>query len=40
MTATRDRALDEVSIIQLRIVPSIDGRSTVACVSDLRVASV
>lgn len=31
--------LDDVSTIQLRIVPSIDGRPTVACVSDLRVAS-
>ena len=31
--------LEEVSTIQLRIVPSIDGRSTMARVSDLRVAS-
>jgi hypothetical protein len=32
--------LDDVSRIELRIVPSIDGRSAVAHVSELRVASV
>ena len=32
--------LDEVSRIQLRIVPSIDGRPAVARVSELRVASM
>lgn len=32
--------LDDVSTIQLRIVPSIDGRLAVARVSELRVASV
>ena len=32
--------LDDVSAIQLRIVPSIDGRPAVARVSELRVASV
>jgi hypothetical protein len=32
--------LDDVSTIQVRIVPSIDGRPAVARVSDLRVAAV
>ena len=32
--------LEDVSTIQLRIVPSIDGRPAVARVSELRVASV
>jgi hypothetical protein len=32
--------LEDVSTIQLRIVPSIDGRRAVARVSELRVASV
>jgi len=32
--------LEDVSTIQLRIVPSIDGRPVVAHVSELRVASV
>jgi hypothetical protein len=32
--------LEEVSAIQLRIVPSVDGRPAVARVSELRVASV
>jgi hypothetical protein len=32
--------LDDVSIIQLRIVPSVDGRPAVACVSEFRVGSV
>lgn len=32
--------LEDVSTIQLRIVPSIDGRPAVARVDDLRVASV
>jgi hypothetical protein len=32
--------LEEVSAIQLRIVPGIDGRSVVARVSEIRVASV
>ena len=32
--------LEDVSMIQLRIVPSIDGRPAVARVSELRVASV
>lgn len=31
--------LDDVSSLQLRIVPSIDGRPAVACVRELRVAS-
>lgn len=35
-----DLELEEVSTIQLRIVPSIDGRSAVARVDDVRVASV
>jgi hypothetical protein len=32
--------LEEVSAIQLRIVPSIDGQPAVARVTELRVASV
>jgi hypothetical protein len=32
--------LDDVSAIQLRIVPSIDGRPAVARVSEMRIASV
>ena len=32
--------LEDVSTIQLRIVPSIDGRPAVARVSDVRVASI
>ena len=32
--------LEDVSAIQLRIVPSIDGEPAVACVTELRVASV